>query len=84
MAELSTLARPYAKAAFEYAREHNALAQWSEQLATAASVAADDSLQAILDNPSLTAATVKSKLYHGPFFMFGLVLTIVSLDEVFV
>ena len=33
MAELSTLARPYAKAAFEYAREKNALAQ---------SVSADD------------------------------------------
>jgi F-type H+-transporting ATPase subunit delta len=55
MAESSTLARPYARAAFEYAREHDALAQWSEQLATAAAVAADSGLQAVLDNPSLTA-----------------------------
>jgi F-type H+-transporting ATPase subunit delta len=55
MAETSTLARPYAKAAFEYAREHAALAEWSEQLATVAAVAADDGLQAVLDNPSLTA-----------------------------
>jgi len=54
MAELSTLARPYAKAAFEYAREHNALAQWSEQLATAATVAADEGMDAVLNNPSLT------------------------------
>jgi F-type H+-transporting ATPase subunit delta len=54
MAELSTLARPYAKAAFEYAREHNALAQWSGQLATAATVAADEGMGAVLNNPSLT------------------------------
>ncbi len=55
MAETSTLARPYARAAFEYAREHDALAQWSEQLATVAAVAADDGLQSVLDNPSMTA-----------------------------
>ncbi len=55
MAELSTLARPYAKAAFEYAREHNTLAQWSEQLATAAAVSADERITALLGNPALTA-----------------------------
>ncbi|TDG15741.1 F0F1 ATP synthase subunit delta [Seongchinamella unica] len=54
MAELSTLARPYAKAAFEFAREHSTLAQWSEQLATAAAVSADEGMDAVLDNPSLT------------------------------
>ncbi|MFT6367743.1 MAG: F-type H+-transporting ATPase subunit delta [Halioglobus sp.] len=55
MAELSTLARPYAKAAFEYARDKNALSAWSEQLATAAAVTADDVLEAVLSNPSMTA-----------------------------
>ncbi len=54
MAELSTLARPYAKAAFEYARDKDALAQWSEQLATAAAVASAEGMDAVLDNPSLT------------------------------
>jgi F-type H+-transporting ATPase subunit delta len=54
MAELSTLARPYAKAAFEYAREKNVLAQWSEQLTNAALVAADEGMEAVLNNPSLT------------------------------
>ena len=44
MAELSTLARPYAKAAFEYAREKAVLDQWSEQLATAAAVVVDDDM----------------------------------------
>ena len=55
MAELSTLARPYAKAAFEYAREHDALDQWSEQLGTVAAVVGDERMQSVLDNPSLTA-----------------------------
>ena len=54
MAELSTLARPYAKAAFAYAREHSALPQWSEQLLTAAAVTADVAMAAVLTNPSLT------------------------------
>ena len=54
MAELSTLARPYAKAAFEYARGKSTLAAWSEQLTTAAAVAADAGMEAVLNNPSLT------------------------------
>jgi F-type H+-transporting ATPase subunit delta len=55
MAELSTLARPYAKAAFGYALDEHQLTQWYEQLATAAAVAADEVMGAVLDNPSLTA-----------------------------
>ena len=62
MAELSTLARPYAKAAFEYALGKNQLAQWYEQLATGAAVAADKGMAAVLDNPSLTAAQQARKL----------------------
>lgn len=56
MAELSTLARPYASAAFEYAREHSALAAWSEQLAIVAAVTLDSAMEAVLNSPSLTAA----------------------------
>ena len=55
MAELSTVARPYAKAAFEYARDCKQLSQWAEQLATAAAVAADPSLKLALNDPALTA-----------------------------
>jgi F-type H+-transporting ATPase subunit delta len=54
MAELSTLARPYAKAAFEYAREHGALGEWAEQLATLAAVSSDPGMAAVLNDPSLT------------------------------
>ena len=55
MAELSTLARPYARAAFEYA-VNNDLAEWSEQLAVAAAVAQTDNMVKILTSPSLTSA----------------------------
>jgi len=55
MAELSTIARPYARAAFEYARDNKQLPLWDEQLATAAAVAANKGLQAALGDPALTA-----------------------------
>jgi F-type H+-transporting ATPase subunit delta len=48
MAELITLARPYAKAAFEYAREKAALDQWSSDLATAAAVVQDPKVAPLL------------------------------------
>jgi F-type H+-transporting ATPase subunit delta len=55
MAELSTIARPYAKAAFEYARDKGALSQWAEQLATASAVTRDEVMKSVLDDPALTA-----------------------------
>lgn len=62
MAELTTLARPYAKAAFEYARDHNTLDQWSEQLAMVAAVSTQETLKKVLSNPSRTAAQQVSVL----------------------
>jgi F-type H+-transporting ATPase subunit delta len=56
MAELSTLARPYAKAAFEYAKDKGDLAAWSEQLSTVAAVTEAEGMDAVLNNPSLTDA----------------------------
>ena len=55
MAELSTLARPYAKAAFEFARGRGELANWSAQLATVAAVTSDDNVRTILDDPAMTS-----------------------------
>jgi F-type H+-transporting ATPase subunit delta len=55
MAELSTLARPYAKAAFEYALGSKQLSQWAEQLATAAAVVSEPGMRAALSDPALTA-----------------------------
>ena len=62
MAELSTLARPYAKAAFEYALEKGVLAEWSGQLATVAAVAVDEGMSRVLDNPALTSEQQASTL----------------------
>ena len=55
MAELSTLARPYARAAFEYAASTNQLAEWSTQLAIASVVAQADNMVKVLTSPSLTS-----------------------------
>lgn len=55
MAELSTLARPYAKAVFEFARDSGDLSQWSMQLDTAAAVSQHPTMMAVFSNPSLTA-----------------------------
>lgn len=53
MSELNTVARPYAQAAFDLARETNALAQWSEMLGFAAAVSADDAMREAIDSPNL-------------------------------
>jgi F-type H+-transporting ATPase subunit delta len=55
MAELSTIARPYAKAAFECARDKADLAGWSAQLATVALVTQDATIASVLGSPSYTA-----------------------------
>ena len=55
MAELSTLARPYAKAAFEYAVEAKDLQGWSDSLALAVSVAQQSAVEKLLSSPSATA-----------------------------
>ncbi|WP_018014961.1 F0F1 ATP synthase subunit delta [Teredinibacter turnerae] len=56
MAEPITLARPYAKAAFEAARDASALQSWSDALVEAAAITLDSKVKALLSSPSLTAA----------------------------
>ena len=55
MAETATAARPYARAAFRHAREHDALPAWSQLLAAGAGVALDASAAAMFGNPRVTA-----------------------------
>ena len=55
MAELSTLARPYAKAAFEYARAGGTLTDWSRQLSLASAIVADEGVSRVLGDPALTS-----------------------------
>ena len=62
MAELTTIARPYAEAAFRLAREGNALPVWSQMLRLLASVIADPKVAGALDNPRLTAGDKEALL----------------------
>ncbi len=54
MADFTTAARPYAKAAFEIARDAGKFEAWSGRLAFLANVVADEKLNAALDAPGLT------------------------------
>lgn len=62
MAELATIARPYAEAAFEIARDAQALPAWSDMLRFAATIVGDPRVAAALDNPRLDAAAKESML----------------------
>jgi F-type H+-transporting ATPase subunit delta len=53
MAELSTLARPYAKAVFELARDGKQLAEWSALLAGLATAVRDPQVAAAIGHPSI-------------------------------
>lgn len=56
MAERATVARPYARAAFGYARERRDFVGWSTLLAAAAAVAAAPGAAAAFGNPRVGAA----------------------------
>src|SRR5688500_16433610 len=56
MAEASTVARPYAEAAFKLADEAGALGKWLEMLRALALVAADERVRAAVADPSLSDA----------------------------
>src|SRR3954451_15158026 len=58
MAEPSTVARPYAEAAFKLANEAGALAKWSEMLSALAQVSADPRVRAAVADPNLPDAKV--------------------------
>ena len=57
-AEPSTVARPYAEAAFKLADEAGALAKWSETLAALAQVGQDARVRAAVADPNLSDAQV--------------------------
>ncbi len=60
MSSLTTLARPYAKAAFDVARDGDALAAWDQALAVASAVVSDETMAEWLTSPDQT--TIRS---HG-------------------
>jgi len=62
MAELHTLARPYAKAVFELARGSQALPHWSQTLKTLAATVADAKVAAMFSNPRLSRGEAATAL----------------------
>jgi F-type H+-transporting ATPase subunit delta len=54
MSSLTTLARPYAKAAFELARQEQALARWDEMLTLASEMVVEKSMAGLLESPHIS------------------------------
>lgn len=67
MADLSTLARPYAKAAFDYAKEHMSVNEWQDYLNVMNAIVSDKAFADYINNPAVAAqakvATLKD-LYN--------------------
>lgn len=62
MADLSTLARPYAKAAFDYANEHDAIDDWENFLVVASHIVKDEAFVQLLHNPAISAQSKSEAL----------------------
>jgi len=58
MAELVTIARPYAQAVFRLAREGKALTAWSDRLQRLAAIAQDPEMAKVVGNPKFSAGQV--------------------------
>jgi len=56
MSSLTTLARPYAKAAFELARDERALARWDDMLTLASEIVSDKAAADLLESPHVSSA----------------------------
>jgi F-type H+-transporting ATPase subunit delta len=76
MAENVTLARPYARAAFELARDAGQLAEWSVALADMAVTAENEMLKPLLNDPGINPAQISEiivaacSLPEGPMVNF--------------
>jgi F-type H+-transporting ATPase subunit delta len=60
MSQPLTLARPYARAAFELAASSHALGEWAGKLAFAAQAAADSQVRALFGNPRVGPSELAS------------------------
>ncbi|WED42961.1 F0F1 ATP synthase subunit delta [Legionella cardiaca] len=70
MPDTTTIARPYAKAIFEYALAVNKLSQWSEILQTLAVSVLTEEVAEFIMNPATTEAQ-QSELLMAPFAKTG-------------
>lgn len=65
MAQPLTIARPYARAAFEYASAHAAVADWAGKLAFAAEVSADPRVSALFGDPRVEPRVLATLFVAG-------------------
>lgn len=64
MSELTTAARPYARAVFEMAKESGTLTEWSESLAFMGDVASDADVAALLEMPKMATQAGADAFIH--------------------
>lgn len=55
MAEATTIARPYAQAVFEIARDDNRFNEWSQALSVLSAIASSDDMASVYGNPKITS-----------------------------
>lgn len=60
MAEITTLARPYAVAVYRLAKQHKSQDSWFAMLELLAGIASNEQMKQAIDNPKLTAAQVEN------------------------
>lgn len=60
MAELSTIARPYAVAAYNLAKEHKDLGRWSDMLSLMRGVVEDAAMQTVINDPKVQKSDLES------------------------
>ena len=60
MAELNSIARPYAQAVFELAQQQHDLAGWNDQLELLAVIGADADVARLVNNPRVPAAQLEA------------------------
>jgi len=53
MSELATLARPYAVAAFKWAKQTDAMQKWSQSLGLMAAIMENDEISIVVNNPKI-------------------------------
>ncbi len=62
MAELTTIARPYAQAVFRHAQENDRLEQWSTMLMTVATVVQDPAMREVMASARLSREQITDML----------------------
>ena len=60
MAEISTIARPYAVAAYKLGKQQKALAKWSDMLGFATQIANDAKMHAYINDPKVVASDLQA------------------------